>query len=123
MTKLDHPTLAVRDFTRSRGWYVEHLGFAVEFEIPDARVAALRDDAGFALFVAETGMPAASGSCVLAIQVDDVDALHRVLAAGGVPFVHPPSRQFRGYGAELRDPDGYPVRPWDEASMREKGNA
>jgi catechol 2,3-dioxygenase-like lactoylglutathione lyase family enzyme len=28
-----------------------------------------------------------------------------------------------GYGAELRDPDGYVVGVWDEHSMREKGGS
>jgi len=30
-----------------------------------------------------------------------------LLAAAGVPFVHPPMKVFWGYGAELCDPDGY----------------
>ena len=28
---------------------------------------------------------------------------------------------FWGYGAELRDPDGYSLRLWDQKSMKEKG--
>ena len=28
---------------------------------------------------------------------------------------------FWGYGAELRDPDGYRLRLWDQKSMKEKG--
>jgi hypothetical protein len=32
-----------------------------------------------------------------------------------------PSKAFWGYGAELRDPDGYLVHLWDEKSMEEKG--
>jgi hypothetical protein len=34
---------------------------------------------------------------------------------------HAPQKLFWGYGAELRDPDGYLVMVWDEVSMREKG--
>ncbi len=36
---------------------------------------------------------------------------------GEVPFSRAP-----GYGAELRDPDGYQINLWDEESMRQKGN-
>jgi uncharacterized glyoxalase superfamily protein PhnB len=57
------------------------------------------------------------------IQVDDVEAKHDALAAAGVPFVHPPMKVFWGYGAELRDPDGYRLRLWDQKSMQEKGGA
>jgi hypothetical protein len=32
-----------------------------------------------------------------------------------------PQKLFWGYGAELRDPDGYLIRLWDELSMHEKG--
>jgi hypothetical protein len=32
-------------------------------------------------------------------------------------FTHGPTPVFWGYGAELSDPDGYPVRIWDEATM------
>jgi hypothetical protein len=36
-------------------------------------------------------------------------------------FVAQPQKLFWGFGAELRDPDGYLIRLWDEISMREKG--
>jgi predicted enzyme related to lactoylglutathione lyase len=53
--------------------------------------------------------------------VDDVEASYRRLTDAGVPFVHPPMKVFWGYGAELRDPDGYVLRLWDPQSMGEKG--
>jgi uncharacterized glyoxalase superfamily protein PhnB len=43
--------------------------------------------------------------------------------AAGVKFVHPPQKTFWGYGAELKDPDGYRIWLWDQKSMREKGEA
>jgi len=119
MVKLDHLAITVRDYQASRDWYVKHLGLRVEFEIPDRRTAALQDDAGLTLFVAEDpGKPIAT--CVLTFQVDDVEKKHAELAAAGVKVVHLPSRRFWGYGAELEDPDGYPVWLWDERTMREK---
>jgi predicted enzyme related to lactoylglutathione lyase len=53
--------------------------------------------------------------------VDDVDAKSAELASRGARFVHPPQKVYRGYGAELVDPDGYRLRLWDEVSMKEKG--
>jgi len=43
------------------------------------------------------------------------------LRAESVTFSAQPQKLFWGYGAELRDPDGYLVRIWDEKSMKEKG--
>src|SRR2546430_10342892 len=31
-----------------------------------------------------------------------------------------PRKTYWGYGAELKDPDGYLIRLWDERSMKEK---
>ena len=44
----------------------------------------------------------------------------RELSAAGIRFVHPPTKVFWGYGAELCDPDGYRLRLWDQTSMEEK---
>jgi len=56
MVKLDHITLAVGDWSMFRDWYVGHLGFKVEFEVPcggscGLGVVAIQDDAGFTLFL------------------------------------------------------------------------
>src|SRR5712691_6897143 len=115
MIKLDHLTITVRDFRVSRDWYARHLGLKVEFEIAERRTAALQDDAGLTLFVTESA-DARAPSCILYFHVDDVEAKHRDLEAAGVPFVHAPQRLFWGYGAELRDPDGYLIGLWDERS-------
>ena len=40
MVRLDHLSLPVADWRKSRDWYKEHLGFEVEFEIPDRNTAA-----------------------------------------------------------------------------------
>ena len=123
MIKLDHLSIPVTDPARSRDWYVSHFGFQVEFEVPERATIALRDDAGFTLFVyAEPDLPPRP-RCTLAFQVDDVERKHRELAAAGVPFDQAPQRLFWGYGAELRDPDGYLVYVWDERSMKDKGGS
>jgi len=53
--------------------------------------------------------------------VHDVEAKYRELSANGVTFEKSPQKLAWGYGAELRDPDGYLIYIWDEKSMREKG--
>jgi len=120
MVRLNHLTVRVRDWKRSRDWYVQNLGLVVEFEIADRKAAALKDDADVTLFV-EGDHPDVRPSCALFFEVDDVEKTHRRLAARGVPFVATPQKLFWGYGAELDDPDGYRVGIWDATSMKEKG--
>ena len=121
MVRLDHLTIPVRKLDRSRSWYTDNLGLKVEFEIPERRTVALQDDADLTLFLVETPEDWIAPACTLTFQVDDVDARYNELSAGGVVFEKSPRRHFWGYGAELRDPDGYLIYLWDEKSMREKG--
>ena len=121
MIRLNHLALVVGNCGRSRDWYTRNLGLKVEFEIPERNTVALQDDSGLTLFLSESDEGAAVATCTMAFEVDDVDAKHRELAALGVEFEKTPQRLFWGYGAELRDPDGYLVYLWDEKSMREKG--
>ena len=123
MIKLDHLSIAVRDYPVSRDWYMQVLGLKLEFEIPERRTAALQDDAGFTLFVAEGSARIEPQSCALYFQVDDVQREYQRLVSADIRFEHPPQKVFWGYGAELLDPDGYRVRIWDDKSMREKGMA
>ncbi len=120
MVRLDHLGFPVSDWKRSRDWYRDNLGFAVEFEIPERGTAAMKDDADLTVFLTEGEVVFCPG-LAFTIQVDDVDAKHRELAARGIAFVHPPMKVFWGYGAELLDSDGYRLQLWDETSMKEKG--
>jgi catechol 2,3-dioxygenase-like lactoylglutathione lyase family enzyme len=126
MVKLDHLTLAVRDWRVSRDWYVANFGFGVEFEIADgggagAGVAALQDDAGFTLFLEQVPPPIFSGQGACALQVDDVDQLCARLHAAGVDVAAAPGKQFWGYGAVVCDPDGHRFHIWDQVSMATRG--
>ena len=118
---LDHLTLFVRDVDRSRDWYARVLGLKVEFEVQTPRAVALEDSGGFGLFVEQRPEAECKPSCIVTFRVDDVDALASALHATGIMFTALPQKLFWGYGAELKDPDGYLVRLWDERSMQEKG--
>jgi len=121
MPKLDHVRIAVRDYRASQRWYLETIGLESEFENARRKVAALKDDSGLTLLLEQSVTEVHGDSCVLYFQVDDVEARYRQLSALGVPFVHPPRKRFWGYGPELKDPDGYRVRLWDDVTMWEKG--
>jgi catechol 2,3-dioxygenase-like lactoylglutathione lyase family enzyme len=118
MLKLDHLRLPVPDLARSQHWYGEALGMTVEFEVPAHRMVALQDSEGFTIFLQEAAAAGGPSGCVLWFQVDDVDAPFVAWRARGVEFGHGPQKSHWGYGAELIDPDGYPIRLWDERSMK-----
>ena len=120
MIRLDHLTIPVKQHAVARDWYVSNLGLRVEFEVAERKTVALQDDAGFTVFLVESD-EIRSTPCTLTFQVDDVETTHRELSLRGVVFEKAPQKLFWGYGAELRDPDGYLLYLWDETSMRAKG--
>lgn len=121
MIRLDHLSIPVRDQPKSQEWYTKNLGLNVEFEIPERKTVALQDDADLTLFLYEEPGSTKAPTCTLTFQVDDVDKKYEELSSQGTPFEKSPQKLFWGYGAELRDPDGYLIYLWDETSMREKG--
>ena len=121
MPRLDHILLPVRDWRASRDWWRDNLGFEVEFEMPGAGVAAMRDEADLTVFLGQADEVTVPAGLALTVRVADVDAKAAELASAGVAFEHGPQKVFWGYGAELLDPDGYRLRLWDEASMKAKG--
>jgi catechol 2,3-dioxygenase-like lactoylglutathione lyase family enzyme len=116
MVKFDHMALPVKDVRRSRDWYVKNLGFKVEFEREG--ITAIQDSAGFTIFLTKAVKSIVGEKVTLNIQVKSVDRKHQELASIGVKFVNAPQLLFWGYGAELRDPDGYMINLWDRISMR-----
>jgi len=122
MVRLDHLSIPVRQYTKSRDWYTNHLDLKVEFEIPERRTVALHDDGDLTLFLFESSEGQVTPSCTLTFQVDNVETKYQELSTRGVVFEKSPQKLFWGYGAELPDPSGYLIYLWDEKSMREKGD-
>lgn len=126
MVRLDHLMIPVSDWRASRDWYVEHFGFAVEFEEPKGGqaglgVAALQDAAELSVFLEQRAEQILSGQAAYTLQVPDVHETCERLAGNGAKFLSPPAKQFWGYGAVVADPDGHLLHIYDPASMAERG--
>ena len=117
MAKVSHMVLPVADPNRSRAWYVNKLGFKLEFEREG--VTAVKDSADLTIFLQKSAGNSGGERITLTIQVENVDAKYKELSDNGVEFASAPKRQFWGYGAEVLDPDGYINHLWDEVTMRE----
>jgi catechol 2,3-dioxygenase-like lactoylglutathione lyase family enzyme len=115
MPKVSHMVLPVSDVHKARDWYVDKLGFKLERDLENA--VGIKDESGLTIFLMKTATGIAGQKITLTIQVDNVERKHQELMGLGVEFVSPPKRQFWGYGAEVRDPDGYMNHLWDEATM------
>ncbi|MGH7319076.1 MAG: VOC family protein [Candidatus Rokuibacteriota bacterium] len=120
MIKFDHLRIPVTDLARSRAWYIDALGLKVEFEVPERQTVALQDSDDFTIFLQEVRPAPPPNGCALWFQVADVDVTFTEWTARAVEFAHEPRKTYWGYGAELKDPDGYLIRLWDERSMKEK---
>jgi catechol 2,3-dioxygenase-like lactoylglutathione lyase family enzyme len=114
--RISHMVLPVADVQKSRDWYVDKLGFAVERE--QEGVVGIKDQSGLTVFLLKAAGSLAGQKITLTIQVENLDSKHEELAGIGVSFTSPPKRQFWGYGAEVLDPDGYMNHLWDEATMK-----
>lgn len=115
--KLDHLCLSVRDVAKSRDWYHETLGLEVEFELPERKFAALKDESDFGLLLLQGAVGSDPTRIQISFQVKDVDELYSRLAARGVKFDHPPEKRVWGYGPQLTDPDGYILQFYDFRSI------
>jgi catechol 2,3-dioxygenase-like lactoylglutathione lyase family enzyme len=117
MIKLDHLTIFVSDYLASREWYTTCFGLHVAFENVASGVGGLEDDAGVELILEQRAEAPRVRDCVLTFQCDSVHDKYQELLARGIAFTHGPMSVTWGFGAELTDPDGYPIRLWDKATM------
>lgn len=107
------PQLRMTSWERTRAFYVDGLGFTVEwthqFE-PNFPVFAEVSRDGLALFLTEhSGDCQPGGACY--IVIDDLHAFYQEIKARGVPVSEPP--ELAPWGAEemlVVDPDGNRLR-------------
>jgi len=84
-----------------------NFGFKIEFEVPDRKTSAIQDDAGFTIFSTSSRAHYPAQNCFSPCQgrLTSIE-IQKSYNRKGVAFTNPPGNTL-GYGAELRDPDGY----------------
>jgi catechol 2,3-dioxygenase-like lactoylglutathione lyase family enzyme len=103
-----HPVYYVQDLVGSLRFYRDRLGLAVDWTMPEQKLAEIRLNGGATIVVCENGTkPAGASAPVLVFNIDDVDAAYARLRAGGVTFESEPSDEFYARAVVLRDADGY----------------
>ena len=117
MPRFDHLSVPVASYSVSKSWYVEILGLDVEFDMAAHKMVAVRDTHDFTLFLYEGEVPANPTTFMFTFSVEDVHAFHQSRTERGIAFIHEPKMVDWGFGAELRDPNGYRIAIWDELTM------
>lgn len=107
--RLAYVNVFVNDLARATTFYQSYLGLALTMSAPEYGYAAF--DAGtikLAIALPGPGQPAIAGRHTgVGFEVDDLEAEYARLAALGVPFTMPPTRQpWGGFMALFADPDG-----------------
>jgi catechol 2,3-dioxygenase-like lactoylglutathione lyase family enzyme len=107
------PTLRIIDYARSKAFYVEGLGFQIDWEHrfePHFPVFMQVSRDGMAFFLTEH-----KGDCpvggLLHLYVPDVDAWHAEFQGRGIPIHEPPNESLPGLrDMTVVDPDGNKLR-------------
>jgi catechol 2,3-dioxygenase-like lactoylglutathione lyase family enzyme len=119
------PALRITDYPRSKAFYVEQLGFRVEWEHrfePHFPVfmAVARD--GMQVYLSEH-----SGDCqvggLVHFVIDDVEAWHREFVSRGVRPTEPPNDDLGFRNMTITDPDGNQLRFMEPSSKQAEPGA
>src|SRR5215510_8710539 len=95
------PILRVEDLKVSRHYYIEKLGFALDWDYAGKMISVSRDRASIMLCEREQGQ---SGTW-LWIGVDDADVLFAEFSAKGAHIRSPPRNFSWAYEFAVEDPD------------------
>ena len=97
VTGIEHTAIATPDPMKLARWYVDHLGFVINWQPPNTSTVFVKAPNDTMLELVEStvslaGIPAMRdpGLRHLALMVDDFDAMYRQLQAGGVKFLSTP---------------------------------
>jgi catechol 2,3-dioxygenase-like lactoylglutathione lyase family enzyme len=112
------PALRITDYQRSKSFYVERLGFRVEWEH--------RFEPHFPVFMAitrddmEIYLTEHSGDCqvggLVHFVIEDVDAWHQEFQERGVRATEPPNNDLGFRNMTITDPDGNQLRFMEPSS-------
>ena len=99
------PILRVQDLEVSRRYYIQKLGFALDWDA-GGMISVSRDHKSIMLCEREQGQP----GTWLWIGVDDADALFAELSAKGAHIRSSPQNFSWAYEFVVEDPDGHVLR-------------
>lgn len=100
------PIFRVQDLPTSIDYYVNVLGFKIDFQEPGIIASVSRDRCGIFLIQGDQGNP---GTWVW-IGVGDVDALFDEYKRKGANIRHPPTNYHWACEMQIQDPDGNVLR-------------
>jgi catechol 2,3-dioxygenase-like lactoylglutathione lyase family enzyme len=109
------PILRVENLAKSVAFYVEKLGFALDWQTPEVFASVTRGRC--TLFLCEKDQGHAGGW--VWIGVEDAAALHDDLRAKGVTIRHPPTNYGWAYEMQVEDLDGNVLRMGSEPKKGE----
>jgi catechol 2,3-dioxygenase-like lactoylglutathione lyase family enzyme len=101
-----NPIFRVANLKASIDYYVNVLGFKIDWEYPANIASVSRDRCGIFLCEGDQGNP---GAWVW-IGVSDVEALHEEYRSKGAKVRHPPANYSWAYEMQIEDPDGNVLR-------------
>ncbi|MBA3260799.1 MAG: VOC family protein [Gemmatimonadales bacterium] len=101
------PILSVRSIQASIRYYVDVLGFKVDWGGDSTDMASVsRDDKAIMLCQGDQGQP---GTWIW-IGVEDIEPLYEHYRVMGVSFRQPPTNRPWAYEMQVEDPDGHVLR-------------
>lgn len=100
------PIFRVKDLGASTRYYVEQLGFAIDWEYEGVITSVSRDRCCIFLCEGDQGRPGAWTW----IGVNDAEALHQELLASGARIRHPPTNYSWALEMQVEDLDGNVLR-------------
>ena len=113
VTGIEHTAIATPDPMKLARWYVNHLGFVINWQPPNSSTVFVKAPDGSMLEFIESpdilaAVPAMRepGLRHLAILVSDFEAMHRRLESAGVKFLTAPERTNGNSLAFFTDCDG-----------------
>ncbi len=110
---IEHTAIASPDPERLAQWYVEHLGFTINYRSPNSRTCFVKAADGSMIEMIEaaraaTGAPAMDDPGIrhLALAVDDFDSAHQKLKDHGIPLLTEAIKKGGNSLVFFADPDG-----------------
>jgi glyoxylase I family protein len=110
---IEHAAIASPDPERLARWYVDHLGFAINYQSKTSRTVFVKTPDGSMIEIIEASGPAAGvapmnapGLRHLALTVDDFPAACTRLRELGVAFLTEPATKGGNSTVFFADPDG-----------------